>query len=110
MSDVARGAAERSPAPVDGLGDVPDARRFVGDVYRPLGVDVEGTVYWIVERGDSSWSVVETDGSFPILGSTRIRHEKLPGFVDHVGESVGWRDLDQEWLERAGELAGGESA
>lgn len=84
------------------VGDVPVEIAFNGTLYDRLGIDEEGSGYFVAEAG-GHYLVLETDPGGEAQEPTRIPPDRLRGLIEHVEENVGWRELEDGWREQAEE-------
>lgn len=74
-------------------------------------LDRLGAGYYARERSDCRLRVIAVDHTFSVQESTLVREDRLGALFDHVDREVGWRGIDDEWIDRAQAVAsGGESA
>lgn len=98
-----RAAAAATVAGQSGpVGDVPAEIAFNGTLYDRLGIDEDGSGYFVAEAG-AHYLVLETDQGGEAGEPTRFRPDRLHGLIEFVGEHLGWRDLDEGWREQAEE-------
>lgn len=89
--------------------DVPDEISVDETLYRRLGLDEKGRAYFVTEIGSGDYRVLETDERFDILESAIVASGQLFEFFDRIRGQVGWRGLEDEWVDRAqAEFYGGD--
>lgn len=80
--------------------DVADEIGIDGTRYERLGLDRLGRAYFITGEA-IGYRVIETDERFEIHESTHVSSGRLLELFDHVRDAVGWRGLEDDWIERA---------
>ncbi len=80
--------------------DLPSSITVDGDQYDRLGLDLLGAGYYARERREGQIRVLEVDHTFAVQQSTLISHEQLAQLFDHVDRTVGWRGIEDKWVDR----------
>jgi hypothetical protein len=104
---MSRGAASRGA--ILGSDEPPREVSIDGVLYDRVGVDQAGHAYYAAETG-TGYALAERPAGGVATATECVPHEAIGGFLEHVGERIGWNELADDWRDRADAHRGEDSA